>query len=239
MRLLHLGLVVSLVLTTKASDDPNHNDSMGDNPTGQAAVHGHPKVAAGSNGYRHAPPLYPYKPPKNNSEPHYHDTYEDSNDVSDYYKDDYQRGVDVAAGSGRQKVTSETSLMSSEADSKEHTMPRVMTEDNAMMPSEKLTNAHESNEAMIEEMSEHDEIISIHELKEVLQELVKEAVDKIVEKKAGLLGKLKTAKQNFIAHDGEATGRNPLQFDPQQLQGIKCEEDIFGCVVCTVVNRKC
>jgi len=55
--------------------------------TGRAAVHGHIKVAAGSGDYRHAPPPYPYKPPKYNSEPHYHDTYEDSSAVSDYYKD--------------------------------------------------------------------------------------------------------------------------------------------------------
>merc|ERR1719334_2280901 len=68
----------------------------------------------------------------------------------------------------------EIPLMSSEGDSEEHTMPLVMTEDNAMMPSEELTNAHESNEAMIEEMSEHDEVISIHEFKNVLDELIKD-----------------------------------------------------------------
>jgi len=97
-----LGLVLSLVLTTKASDDPNHDDSVSENPTGRATVHGHPKVAAGS---------------------------------------------------GRQKPISETPLMSSEADSDEHAMPPVMTEDNTMMLSEEvqLTNAHESKEAMLEE----------------------------------------------------------------------------------------
>jgi len=85
MRFLHLGLVVSLVLSTKASDDPNHDDSVSENPTGRATVHGHPKVAAGF---------------------------------------------------GRQKPIAETPLMSSEADSEEHTMPPVMTEDNTLIPSE-------------------------------------------------------------------------------------------------------
>jgi len=107
---------------------------------------------------------------------------------------------------------SETPLVTSEAASEEHTMPPVMTEDNAMMLSEELTNAPESNEAMIEEMSEHDEVISVHEFKEVLHELVKDAVDKIVMKKAGIVGKLKTAKQNLIGHVEEAAGRDPQQF---------------------------
>jgi len=105
----------------------------------------------------------------------------------------------------------EIPLMSSEGDSEEHTMPLVMTEDNAMMPSEELPNAHESNKAIIDEMSEHDEVISIHEFKEVLHELIEDAVDKIVMKKAGIVGKLKTAKQNLIGQDGEATGRDPQQ----------------------------
>jgi len=117
---------------------------------------------------------------------------------------------------------SETPLVTSEAASEEHTMPPVMTEDNAMMPSEELTNAPESNEAIIEEISEHDEMISIHEFKEVLHELVKDAVDKIVMKKAGIVGKLKTAKQNLIGHVGEATSR-----DPQQLSSF-CECDTFA-----------
>jgi len=142
-----MALVASLVLTIKASNDPTHDESVSENPTGRAAVHGHPKVAAGSSSYRQAPPPYPSKPLKYNSEPHYHDTYEDSNDVSDYYKDEYHSSE-----------KDETPLMSSEAASEEHPMPPVMTEDNAMMLSEELTNALESNEAMIEEVSEHDEI---------------------------------------------------------------------------------
>jgi len=157
-----VGLVASLVLTTKASDDPTYD--------GQAAVRGYPKVPAGS---------------------------------------------------GRQKPISETPLMSSEADSEEHTMPPVMTEDNAMMLSEELANAPESNEAMIEEISEHDEVISVHEFKEVLHELIIDAVDKIVMKKVGIVGKLKTAKQNLIVHDGEATGREPQQFR------CKCDSSVF------------
>merc|ERR1719419_808026 len=91
-----------------------------------------------------------------------------------------------------------------------------MTEDNAMMLSEELTHAPESNEAMIEEVSEHDEVISVHEFKEVLHELVKDAIGKIVMKKAGIVGKLKTAKQNLIGHDGEATARDPQQLTTQQ-----------------------
>jgi len=155
MRFLHTVLVASLMLTTKASDDQTYD--------GQAAVRGHPKVAAGS---------------------------------------------------GRQKPISETPLMSSEADSEEHAMPPVMTEDNAMMPSKELTNAHESNEAMIEEMSEHDQVIFVHEFKEALHELVKvnkDAVNEIVMKKAGIMGKLNTAKQNLFGQDGAATGRDPQQ----------------------------
>merc|ERR1719286_103422 len=94
-----------------------------------------------------------------------------------------------------------------------------MTEDNAMMLTEEvqLTNALESNESMIEEMSEHDKVISVHEFKEVLHELVKDAVDKIVMKKVGIVGKFKTAKQNLIGHDGQATAR-----DPQQLLNDVC-----------------
>jgi len=37
------------------------------------------------------------------------------------------------------------------------------------------------------------------------------AVDNIVSKKAGIVGKLKTAKQNLIGHDGETTDS---QFKP-------------------------
>jgi len=121
----------------------------------------------------------------------------------------------------------ETPLVTSEATSEEHTMPPVMTEDNAMIPSEELTN-FEFNEAMIEEMSEHDEMISVHELisvhefKEVLHELVKDAVDKIVMKKVGIVGKLKSAKQNLIGHVGEAASR-----DPQQTSFCECDTFTF------------
>jgi len=115
---------------------------------------------------------------------------------------------------------SETPLVTSEAASEEHTMPPVTTEDNEMMPSEELTHAPESNEVMIEEVSEHDEIISVHEFKEVLHELVKDAVDKIVMKKVGIVGKLKTAKQNLIGHVGEATGRDP------QNRGCRCNPNV-------------
>ena len=81
MRFLHIVLAASLVLTTEASDDPIDN-SGSENPTGRAAVHGHPKVkrtfvgeiciemnelngshldnffqvAAESSGYQHDPP---------------------------------------------------------------------------------------------------------------------------------------------------------------------------------------
>jgi len=119
---------------------------------------------------------------------------------------------------------SETPLVSSEAASEEHTMPPVMTEDNSMMQSEEPTNAPASNEAMIEEMSEHDEVISVHEFKEVLHELVKDAVDKIVMKKVGIVGKLKTAKQNLIGHVGKATGRDPQQFSHS---GCHCNPFLF------------
>merc|ERR1711962_779411 len=124
---------------------------------------------------------------------------------------------------------SETPLVSSEAASEEHTMPLVMTEDNAMMPSEEPTNAPESIEAMIEEVSEHDEIISVHEFKEVLHELVKDAVDKIVMKKVGIVGKLKTVKQNLIGHVGEATGRNPQQFGCECNPSVKDSRGRGNC----------
>merc|ERR1719378_1018563 len=94
-----------------------------------------------------------------------------------------------------------------------------------MMPSKELTNSHESNEALIEEMSEQDKVISVHEFKEVLHELVKDAIDKIVMKKAGIMGKLKTAKQNLIGQDGEATGRDPQShpsLPPECLDHLLC-----------------
>jgi len=229
-----MALVASLVLTIKASNDPTHDESVSENPTGRVAVYGHPKVAAGSSSYRQAPPPYLYKPPKYNSEPHYHDTYKESNDVSGF-KDEYHSSE-----------KEEAPLMSSEAASEEHPMPPVMTEDNAMMLSEELNNAPESNEAMIEEMSVHEEMISVHEFKEVLDEVVNDAVDKIVMKKAGIVGKLKTAKQNFIGHIGEATSRDPQQRcltmeqcaafavmtgtfipDPCPVCPCKCDENTF------------
>jgi len=168
-----LGLVLSLVLTTKASDDPNHDDSVSENPTGRATVHGHPKVAAGF---------------------------------------------------GHQKPIAETPLMSSEADSEEHSMSPVMTEDNTMMLSEKvqLTNAHESNKAMIEEISEHDKVISDHKLTEALLALfpgyMKDEINEIplgsvfpnlipTNLRFGDLT-IKTAKQNLICQDGEAPSRD-------------------------------
>jgi len=185
MRFLHLGLVVSLVLTTKASD-PNPDDRVSENPTGRAAVHGHPKVVAGSGDYRHAPPPFPYNS-KHNTEPHYHDTYEDSNDVSDYYKDDYHRGVEEA---------------------NIHKPHTEMTEDDAMMQSQELANAVEPNEAMTEEMSEHDEMISLLEANEVVHEIV----DKLLRE----LEKFDKSR-NFIAHVEEATGTGPFPLRSGQV----------------------
>merc|ERR1719403_337147 len=121
-----------------------------------------------------------------------------------------------------------TPLMSSEADTEEHIMPPVMTEDDAMMPDKEFTNAPESNEAMNEEMSGHNYIsnyISVPEFKEVLHELVQDAVknvvDKIIEKE--VLNELvqdavknvvdKIIEKYIIRHDGEATGRNPQQIN--------------------------
>merc|ERR1719378_1191553 len=97
-----------------------------------------------------------------------------------------------------------------------------------MMPSEEPTNAPESNEAMIEEISEHDVMISIHEFKEVIHELVKDAVDKIVMKKVGIMEKLKTAKQNLIGHAGEATSREPsgLLLDEEVCRRLR---DVLTC----------
>jgi len=103
---------------------------------------------------------------------------------------------------------SETPLMSSEADSEEHIMPPVMTEDDAMMPGKEFTNAPESNEAMNEEMSGHNYIsnyISVPEFKEVLHELVQDAVKNVVDK---------IIEKYLIRHDGEATGRDPQSCAP-------------------------
>jgi len=125
--------------------------------------------------------------------------------------------------------TGVTSIMSgqpslpSEAASKEPPMTPARTEEIAIM--QELTNAIESNEVVTEEMSEHDEMIStltIHKFKEVLHEIVKDAVDKIVMKKAGIVGKLITAKQNLIGHDGEVTG---TEF--QAMDTCLCDQDLF------------
>jgi len=118
-------------------------------------------------------------------------------------------------------LISETPLMSGEAASEEPPMMPVMTEDIAIMQSEEL----ESNEDMTEEMSEHDEMIStltVRKFKEVLHEIVKDAVDKIVMKKSGIVGKLITAKQNLIGHNGEGTGR-----ELQAMDTCLCDQDLF------------
>merc|ERR1712198_579173 len=72
--------------------------------------------------------------------------------------------------------------------------------------------------AMIEEMSVHEEMISVHEFKNVLDEVV----GKIVMKKAGIVGKLKTAKQNLIGHNGEESGR-----ESQKQDFCICDENEF------------
>jgi len=95
---------------------------------------------------------------------------------------------------------SETPLMSSEADTEEHIMPPVMTEDDAM-PGKEFTDAPESNEAMNEEMSEY-KYIYVPEFKEVLHEFFQEAVDNIVDK---------IILKSKIGHYGETTGRDPQQ----------------------------
>jgi len=108
-------------------------------------------------------------------------------------------------------------LKSSAAASEEPPMTPV-----AIMPSEELTNPIE---VMAEVISEHDEMIStltIHKFKEVLHEIIKDAVDKIVMKKAGIVGKLITAKQNLIGHDGEVTGR-----EFQAMDTCLCDQDLF------------
>merc|ERR1719428_1835814 len=68
-----------------------------------------------------------------------------------------------------------------------------------------FTNAPESNEAMNEEMSGHNYIsnyISVPEFKEVLHELVQDAVKNVVDK---------IIEKYLIRHGGEATGRDPHQ----------------------------
>ena len=95
-----------------------------------------------------------------------------------------------------------------------------------------LTNAHESNEATIEEMSEHDKVIFVHEFKEALHELVKDAVNEIVMKKAGIMGKPKTAKQDSIGQDGEATDRDPQQLSNRCVTNRSCSINSSGHTVC-------
>jgi len=180
MRFLHLGLVLSLVLTTKASDDPNHADSVSENPTGRAAVHGHPKVAAGSSGYRHAPPPYPYKPPKYNSEPHYHDTYKDSNDLPDYYEEDYHSSEkdDYHHGAGHKAPTQDLVSL--------HTLKDVLAD--LLEDFLYEVKSYKCPKYVPEDKCDPDKWVK------VLHELVEEAVNKIVEKKA---------------HDREAISRDP------------------------------
>jgi len=96
---------------------------------------------------------------------------------------------------------SETPLMSSEADTEEHIMPPVMTEDDAMMPGKEFTNAPESNEAMNEEMSGRNfRYVYVPEFKAAVHELVQDAVENVVDK---------IIEKFIIRHDGEETGRDP------------------------------
>jgi len=123
-----------------------------------------------------------------------------------------------------QKPISETAPLSGEADTEENAMSQAMIEDmieDNTMAGQELIDDPESDEAMIEEMSEHEEMISVHEFKEVLHELVEEAVDKIVKKKAGFLGKFKTAKQNLIAH------RSPQQIGDRNIDNCQCDPNKF------------
>jgi len=113
---------------------------------------------------------------------------------------------------------SETPLMSSEADTEEHIMPPVMTEDDAMMPGEEFTNAPESNEAMNEEMSGHNfRYVYVPEFKEDLHELVQDALHEIVQDSVeNVVDKI----TKFIIRDhGKATGRDPQQINIGSLCG--------------------
>jgi len=107
---------------------------------------------------------------------------------------------------------SETPLMSSEADTEEHIMPPVMTEDDAMMPGKEFTNAPESNEAMNEEMSGHNfRYVYVPEFKEDLHELVQDALHELVQDAVeNVVDKI----TKFIIRDhGKATGRDPQQIN--------------------------
>jgi len=113
---------------------------------------------------------------------------------------------------------SETPLMSSEADTEEHIMPPVMTEDDAMMPGKEFTNAPESNEAMNEEMSGHNfRYVYVPEFKEDLHELVQDALHEIVQDSVeNVVDKI----TKFIIRDhGKATGRDPQQINIGSLCG--------------------
>jgi len=107
---------------------------------------------------------------------------------------------------------SETPLMSSEADSEEHIMPPVMTEDDAMMPGKEFTNAPQSNEATNEEMSGHNfRYVYVPEFKEDLHELVQDALHELVQDAVeNVVDKI----TKFIIRDhGKATGRDPQQIN--------------------------
>merc|ERR1712200_292770 len=104
-----------------------------------------------------------------------------------------------------QKPISETAHVSSEADAEDNTMSQAMSEDiieDNPMAGEELINDPESEETMIEEMLEHEEMISIHDFKEALHELVKLAVDKIVQKKKFLKKELQESKEFFHENNG-------------------------------------
>jgi len=200
-------LVASLMLTTKASDDPTYD--------GQAAVRVHPKAIPR---LRQPDKIMPGGANINHflasSMSGQHSSSVSTETMTDDHPEHHHRPRPVKTQ--KPVLVSETPLMSNEADSEENTVPLAMIEDNAMMQGEELINAPEFNEAMIEEMSVHEKMISVHEFQEVLDEVVNDAIGKIVMKKAGIVGKLKTAKQNLIGHDGEATARDPQQLTTQQ-----------------------
>merc|ERR1719342_1270880 len=114
-----------------------------------------------------------------------------------------------------------TPLMSSEADTEEHIMPPVMTEDDAMMPGKEFINAPESNEAMNEEMFEY-KYIYVPEFKEVLHELIQDAVENIVNKSIeieieNIVDKI--IQKSKIGHHGKAFGRDPQQISIGTIGG--------------------
>jgi len=128
---------------------------------------------------------------------------------------------------------SETPLMSSEADTEEHIMPPVMTEDDAMMPGKEFINAPESNEAMNEEMFEY-KYIYVPEFKEVLHELIQDAVENIVNKSIeieieNIVDKI--ILKSKIGHHGKAFGRDPQQISIGTIGG-------GGACTGTVINGR-